>query len=82
MKKFIALILAAMLCMMACAALAADLGADRITLHPPRISAAEVRADPTLLSRPARLVGEAVRDLSTVHVIGIENMHMTEADTP
>ena len=64
------------------AALAANLGADRITLHPPRRSAAEVRADPTLLSRPARLVGEAVRDLSTVHVIGIENMHMTEADTP
>lgn len=64
------------------AAFAAEVGADRITLHVPRVSVAQVRADGALLSRMAGYVGDALSALPPSLVIGVENMHMTAKDTP
>lgn len=61
---------------------AAELQADRITLHVPKTSVASVREDPKILHRMASFVGKALRDLPDSLVIGVENMHMTEHENP
>lgn len=61
---------------------AAEMQADRITLHVPKASVASVQADPSLLRRMASYVKEALRELPDSLIIGVENMHMTEGESP
>lgn len=66
--------------LLAFAAFARDLGADRVTIHAPSVPLRMIEADPTFLSCIAELAAKAIALLPSACVIGVENMHMASDD--
>ncbi len=67
--------------LLAFAAFARDLGADRVTVHAPSVPLSMLDADPALLGRIADLAASAFSALPPSCVVGVENMHMAGDDT-
>lgn len=67
--------------LLAFAAFARDLGADRVTIHAPSVPLRMLETDAAFLSRIADLAAKAIAILPSDCVIGVENMHMASDDS-
>lgn len=62
--------------------LANALQIDRITQHVPKVSVKDVQSENDVLESICRKLSEKLNLINRDIVIGVENMHMTAADTP
>ena len=60
--------------------LIADLKADRVTQHVPKVSVKEIKDTPEILEKICEFIGTMLDGVPHDIVVGVENMHMTAKD--